>query len=81
MKQKNGEIIEFKGIGTIQTVYDEEGQKAYRYQHYFFGEFFDEDTLKGAREMLEYDERKAQEIRTAISTLSARGYKVYKEIA
>ena len=81
MKQKNGEIIEFKGIGTIQTVYDEEGQKAYRYQHYFFGEFFDEDTLKGAREMLDYDQEQAGKIRLAINVLTCRGYKVYKEIA
>jgi len=78
---KVGEIVEYKGMGTIQMVLDEDGRKCYNYTHYFFGQTSTESTLKGAREMLEYDERKAQEIRTAISTLSARGYKVYKEIA
>jgi hypothetical protein len=31
--------------------------------------------------MLEWEHGKAQEIQKAISTLTARGYKVYKEIA
>jgi hypothetical protein len=31
--------------------------------------------------MLDYDQEQAQKIRNAISVLTVRGYKVYKEIA
>ncbi len=77
---KLGEIVEYKGIGTIQMIQDEEGAKAYRYSHYFFKEFSDEDTIKGAKEMLNWEDDQAREIRRAITTLQNRGYKVYKEI-
>ena len=78
---KANEIVEYKGIGTIQCVLDEDGKKCYNYTHYFFGETTTEDTIKGAREMLDYDQEQAVKIRNAISVLSVRGYKVYKEIA
>lgn len=78
---KLNEIVDYKGIGTIQMLKDEDGKKFYRYQHYYFGEFSDEDTIKGAKEMLDWEDTKASEIRKAIYTLQTRGYKVYKEIA
>ena len=78
---KVGEIVEYKGIGTIQMVLDEDGRKCYNYTHYFFGQTSTEDTIKGAREMLDYDQEQAGKIRLAINVLTCRGYKVYKEIA
>lgn len=78
---KLNEIVHYKDMGTIQMIRNEDGEKKYVYTHKFFNQDFEEDTLKGAREMLEYDDRKAQEIRGAIYVLKARGYKVYKEIA
>jgi len=78
---KVNEIVEYKGIGTIQMQLDEDGKKFYRYSHYFFNDFYDEDTIKGAKEMLDFEDDKASEIRKAITTLQIRGYKVYKEIA
>jgi hypothetical protein len=78
---KLNEIVDYKGIGTIQMLKDEDGRKFYAYKHNFFNQVSDEDTIKGAKEMLEWEHTKAQEIRQAISTLTARGYKVYKEIA
>ena len=77
---KQGEIQEYKGIGTIQMIV-EDGEKSYVYSHYFFGDRNTEDTIKGAKEMLEWEHGKAREIQSAISVLSSRGYKVYKEIA
>lgn len=78
---KLNEIVDYKGIGTIQMLKDEDGRKFYAYKHNFFNQVGDEDTIKGAKEMLEWEHSKAQEIQQAISTLTARGYKVYKEIA
>jgi hypothetical protein len=78
---KLNEIVPYKDMGTIQMIRNEDGEKKYIYTHKFFNEGFEEDTLKGAKEMLEYDDRKAQEIRGAIYTLKLRGYKVYKELA
>lgn len=78
---KQNEIVDYKGIGTIQMRLDEDGRKFYTYKHNFFNNPSDEDTIKGAKEMLEWEHGKAQEIRSAIDTLTARGYKVYKEIA
>ena len=77
---KVNEIQTYKTFGTIQCVLDDEGRKCYNYTHTFFGETTTEDTLKAAREMLEYDQEQAQKIRAAINTLRVRGYKVYKEI-
>ena len=78
---KLNEIVDYKGIGTIQMRLDEDGRKFYAYKHFFFNQPGDEDTIKGAKEMLDWEHGKAQEIQRAISTLTARGYKVYKEIA
>jgi hypothetical protein len=78
---KVNEIQTYKTFGTIQCVLDEDGRKCYNYTHTFFGQTSTEDTIKGAREMLEYDQEQAVKIRQAISVLSCRGYKVYKEIA
>jgi hypothetical protein len=78
---KLNEIVDYKGIGTIQMLKDEDGKKFYRYRHNYFGEYSDDDTIKAAKEMLEWEDTKASEIRKAIYTLQTRGYKVYKEMA
>jgi hypothetical protein len=78
---KLNEIQSYKNIGTIQMSLDDEGRKVYLYTHSFFNDVGDEDTIKGAREMLDYYERKAQEIQQAIRVLSGTGYRVFKEIA
>ena len=78
---KKNEIVDYRGFGTIQMRLDEDGRKFYAYKHNFFNKYGDEDTIKGAKEMLEWEHGKAMEIQQAISTLTARGYKVYKEVA
>jgi hypothetical protein len=78
---KVNEIQEYKGIGTIQCVLDDEGRKCYNYTHYFFGQTTTEDTIKGAKEMLDYDQEQAAKIRAAINVLTIRGYRVFKEVA
>ena len=78
---KLNEIVDYRGIGTIQMRLDEDGRKFYAYKHNFFNHYGDEDTIKGAKEMLEWEHGKAVEIQRAISTLTARGYKVFKEVA
>lgn len=78
---KQGETQVYKGIGTIQMALNDDGDKCYLYTHFFSGKTFDEDTIKGAKEMLDYEERKAQEIKDAIRVLSRHNYKVFKEVA
>ncbi len=78
---KVSQIFLFKGFGTIQESKDEDGRRCYIYNHLFFNEPSEESTLKGAREMLEYYENKAQEIKQAISVLARYNYRVYKEVA
>ena len=78
---KQGEVQIYKNIGTIQMSKTEDGDKCYVYTHFFSGKSYEEDTIKGAREMLDYEERQAQEIQQAIRVLSRHSYKVYKEIA
>jgi len=78
---KKNEIVDHRGIGTIQMRVDEDGRKFYTYKGNFFNQPGDEDTIKGAKEMLEWEYGKAVEIQRAIDILTARGYKVYKEIA
>jgi hypothetical protein len=78
---KQGEIQSYKGIGTIQMVLNEDGHKCYAYNHFFSGRGYEEDTIKGAKEMLDYEERQVQEIKQAISILSRHNYKIFKEIA
>ena len=71
----------YKGIGTIQMAKNEDGDKCYLYTHFFSGKTYEEDTIKGAKEMLDYEDRQAQEIRQAISVLTRHQYKIFKEIA
>jgi hypothetical protein len=78
---KQGEIQSYKGIGTIQMSLNEDGEKCYLYTHFFSGKTFEEDTIKGAKEMLDWEEKSAQEIRSAISILSRHNYKIFKEVA
>jgi hypothetical protein len=78
---KLGEIQSYKGIGTIQMAKNDEGEKCYIYTHFFNGKSYEEDTIKGAREMLDYEEKQAQDIQQAIRILSRHNYKVFKEIA
>lgn len=78
MKQNETQI--YKGIGTIQMSKDEDGKTCYLYTHFFSGKTYDENTIKGAKEMLDYEERNAQEIKAAIRVLQGKGYKVYKEL-
>ena len=78
---KLNEIQIYKGIGTIQYVNDEYEGKVYFYTHFYTGETSWEDTIKGAKEMLDWQDKQAQDIKAAIQVLSRKGYKVYKEIA
>ena len=78
---KLNEIQNYKGIGTIQMALNDEGAKCYLYTHFFSGKTFEEDTIKGAKEMLDWEEKTAQEIRSAISVLSRHNYKIFKEVA
>jgi hypothetical protein len=71
----------YKGIGTIQMARNEDGERCYLYTHFFNGKTYDEDTVKGAKEMLDYEERQAQEIKQAISILKRHNYSVFKQLA
>jgi hypothetical protein len=77
---KANETQIYKGIGTITMSKNEDGEKCYLYTHFFSGKTYEEDTIKGAKEMLDYEERKAQEIKAAIQVLDRAGYKIYKEV-
>lgn len=78
---KQGEIVSYKGIGTIQMALNDEGEKCYIYTHFFEGKSYEEDTIKGAREMLDFEEKNAQEIRQAIRVLARHDYRVFKQVA
>ena len=71
----------YKGIGTIQMAKNEDGERCYLYTHFFSGKTYDEDTIKGAKEMLDWEEKNYQEVQSAIRVLAGRGYKVFKEVA
>jgi hypothetical protein len=77
---KANETQVYKGIGTIQTAKNEDGDRCYIYTHFFSGKSYEEDTLKGAKEMLDWEEKQAQEIKQAIAVLKRHNYKVYKEV-
>jgi hypothetical protein len=77
---KLNEIQLYKNIGTIQRSRDEDGRTIYLYSHNFLGHESDDNTIKGAKEMLDYYEAKAQKIKEAIRVLRGSGYKVYKEL-
>jgi len=78
---KLNDVQIYKGIGTIQMSKNDEGDRCYVYTHFFNGRSYEEDTIKAAKEMLDYEERQAQEIQQAIRILSRHQYKVYKEVA
>ena len=78
---KQGEIQSYKGIGTIQMALNDEGNRCYIYTHFFSGKSFEEDTIKGAKEMLDWEEKQAVDIRAAIAILSRHNYKIFKEVA
>jgi hypothetical protein len=78
---KHNEVQMYKGIGTIQMGKNEDGEKCYFYTHLYLNKTSDDDTIKGAREMLDYYERQAQEIKQAIRVLTGHRYKVFKEVA
>jgi hypothetical protein len=60
---------------------DEDGVRFYAYTHFASGNQSDDDTIKGAKEMLDWEEKNYQEVQSAIRVLAGRGYKVFKEIA
>jgi len=78
---KLNEIQMYKNIGSIQMGKDEDGDRYYLYTHFASGNSFDEDTIKAAKEMLDWEEKNYQEVQSAIRILAGRGYKVFKEIA
>jgi hypothetical protein len=78
---KQGEVQIYKNIGTIQMALNDEGEKCYVYTHFFEGRSYEEDTIKGAKEMLDYTQRQAEEIQQAIRVLSRHNYRVFKEVA
>ena len=78
---KLNEIQMYKNIGTIQMGKDEDGVRFYAYTHFASGNTSDDDTIKGAKEMLDWEEKNYQEVKEAIRVLAGRGYKVFKEVA
>jgi hypothetical protein len=78
---KQGETQIYKGIGTITLSKNEDGEKCYFYTHFFTGKTYEENTIKGAKEMLDWEEKEALSVTYAIEVLKQKGYKVYKEIA
>ena len=77
---KLNETVIYKGIGTIQMSLNEDGDKCY-ISHFFSGKSYEEDTIKGAKEMLDWEEKQAVDIRNAINILSRHNYKIFKEVA
>ena len=77
---KENEIQVYRNLGTIQMVMDE-GKRWYISTHRFFNEQDEAQTLKEARENLEYQEARAKEIQAAILLLKRHKYRVFKEIA
>lgn len=78
---KLNEIQLYKGIGTIQMVKNDLNEKCYLYTHFYTGKTYEEDTIKGAKEMLDWEEKQAQDVKAAIEVLTRKGYRVFKEIA
>jgi len=77
---KHNEVQLYKNIGSIQAVEGDEG-RYYFYRHFATGNTCDEDTIKGAKEMLDWEEKNYQEVQAAIRVLQGRGYRVFKEVA
>ena len=78
---KQGETQIYKGIGTITMGLNDEGDRCYIYTHFFSGKSYEEDTIKGAKEMLDWEEKQAVDIRHAINILTRHNYKIFKEVA
>ena len=78
---KLNEIQMYKNIGTIQMSKYEDGDRYYLYTHFASGNSSDDDTIKGAKEMLDWEEKNYQEVKEAIRVLAGRGYRVFKEVA
>lgn len=78
---KQGEVQIYKGIGTIQMGKNDLGEKCYLYTHFFDGKTYEEDSIKGAKEMLDWEEKQAVDVKAAIAVLTRKGYKIYKEVA
>lgn len=78
---KLNEIQMYKNIGSIQMGKDEDGERYYFYTHFASGNTSDDSTIKGAKEMLDWEEKNYQEVQAAIRVLAGRGYRVFKEIA
>jgi hypothetical protein len=70
----------YKNIGSIQMCKDVDGVRFYAYTHFASGNASDDDTVKGAKEMLDWEEKNYQEVQSAIRVLAGRGYKVFKEV-
>ena len=78
---KLNEMQIYKNIGTIQMGKYEDGDRYYLYTHFASGNTSDDDTIKGAKEMLDWEEKNYQEVKEAIRVLAGRGYKVFREVA
>ena len=78
---KLNEIQIYKGIGSIQYVNDEYEGRVYVYRHFYTGESSWEETIKGAKEMLDWEEKQAVDVRAAIEVLTRKGYRIFKEVA
>ena len=78
---KLNEIQMYKNIGTIQMSKYEDGDRYYLYTHFASGNTSDDDTIKGAKEMLDWEEKNYREVQEAIRVLAGRGYKIFKEVA
>lgn len=71
----------YKGIGSIKYVNDKYEGKVYFYTHFSSGDTFWDETIEGAKEMLDHSEKRNEEIKAAVRMLQGYGYKVYKEVA
>ena len=78
---KQGEVQIYKGIGSIQKTKWENGETCYLYLHFYSGLMSEESTIKGAKEMLDWEEKQAVDVKAAIAVLTRKGYKIYKEVA
>ena len=78
---KLNEIQIYKGIGSIQYINDEYEGRVYVYRHFYTGESSWDNTIKGAKEMLDWEEKEAQNVRQSIEVLTRKGYRIFKEMA
>ena len=74
---KVNEIQQYKNLGTIKMIIDE-GRRWYISTHHFFNEQDEAQSLKAARENLEYQEERAKEVQAAVQLLKRHKYLVFK---